>query len=805
MRALYPLTTGAILLCATALHAQTVLIPDPGMRLWYETYHPGVVDVDGYLDTTNPDLASVTSITISNMDWLGITQVSGLEFFPNATRMELLMGWNTCTAFTLDAWPPALASLLVDSCSMAQMPALPGTLTDFSVRAGWNTTLPIPLPPTLTSFTLVEAPALAALPALPTSLRMLSVESAAVLTALGDLPVDLEVLDVLSAPALQGIPVLPPTLEHLNLATCASLTSLDAIPATVTFLGLGHLPALDVLPACPPGVRTLGASAWMVDVWGAFPDSLRDLFVTHDWMYAYNNGDPYPGFCLPLLPIFTQGVFLNTYPIVPTVEMCLPNQPPLLMPWNATVRVGMEGNEDIVMGLELCVQPDADCLGQSSMLEGLRFTDTDGNGLLDAGEQPAPYGLVAVEPGGILAASNDMGEFALFPPPGNYTVTAFPLPYHSVTTPLQAASVAPGTVDSLDAIGTQPQPGMHDVVVWVHCNPAKPGFDNQCWCALANIGTEVGSGSVQFDVDADQSWVESSIAPTTLNGNTAIWTVPLIPPATAVVAAITLHTDAGVVLGTPIDHVLTFTGPNADLTPLNNTSLWSADVVGSFDPNDKQVAPTNLTTEQVLAGDKLTYTVRFQNTGTYPAERVVIIDTLSNDLQWASIGDVVASHDQSWYIEQGVLHAVFDNINLPDSTTDLAASQGFFRFSMRPNTALTAGQQVLNNAGIYFDFNAPIITSTAVCTVTGPDAIEEVSTALLVLAPTPADDLLFVHGPAAANARYEVVDASGRGWLQGNTPATGIWPLHVSALPGGLYALRIRVDGKVLTGRFVKR
>ena len=97
---------------------------------------------------------------------------------------------------------------------------------------------------------------------------------------------------------------------------------------------------------------------------------------------------------------------------------------------------------------------------------------------------------------------------------------------------------------------------------------------------------------------------------------------------------VTLHTDATVPLGTSVQHTAVIDPVAGDTVPSNNTTLWTDTVVGAYDPNDKLLDLPAATPAEVQADAvTLTYTIRFQNTGTYPAERVVILDTLSDDLQ----------------------------------------------------------------------------------------------------------------------------------------------------------------------------
>jgi len=143
---------------------------------------------------------------------------------------------------------------------------------------------------------------------------------------------------------------------------------------------------------------------------------------------------------------------------------------------------------------------------------------------------------------------------------------------------------------------------------------------------------------------------------------------------------------------TPITHLITASPASGDETPLDNEIAFNDSVVGSYDPNDKLLDPKVLSPAEVAQGETpIEYTIRFQNTGTYLAERVVILDTLSEDLQWESMRFIASSHDHHWYITDGVLHVIHNDIMLPDSNANEAESHGFFKFSMLPMTDLQDG------------------------------------------------------------------------------------------------------------------
>ena len=75
------------------------------------------------------------------------------------------------------------------------------------------------------------------------------------------------------------------------------------------------------------------------------------------------------------------------------------------------------------------------------------------------------------------------------------------------------------------------------------------------------------------------------------------------------------------------------------------TARLTETVVGSYDPNDKLVSDEVLEETQVQGGHTLTYTVRFQNTGSAEAIHVRIEDELDETrLDLSTLSMVAASH-----------------------------------------------------------------------------------------------------------------------------------------------------------------
>jgi hypothetical protein len=144
----------------------------------------------------------------------------------------------------------------------------------------------------------------------------------------------------------------------------------------------------------------------------------------------------------------------------------------------------------------------------------------------------------------------------------------------------------------------------------------------------------------------------------------------------------------------------------------------------------------------------------------------------------------------------------FPNILLPDSTTNALRSVGFVRFRITPRTTLALGDAIQNRAGIYFDFNAPVITNTAVTVVQNPTSLASLAPANtypLLVWPNPAAGALNVRAASpGASARFTLVDGLGRTVRDVRLPVgRGNVVTHtfdVSGVAPGLYFMRASSD-----------
>ncbi|MEN0006720.1 MAG: T9SS type A sorting domain-containing protein, partial [Bacteroidota bacterium] len=178
--------------------------------------------------------------------------------------------------------------------------------------------------------------------------------------------------------------------------------------------------------------------------------------------------------------------------------------------------------------------------------------------------------------------------------------------------------------------------------------------------------------------------------------------------------------------------------------------------IGAFDPNDKLAYPKGYGDQNYIeANELIEYKIRFQNTGTDTAFNVVLEDQLSEWLDPSTIKLGASSHPYRMEIdENATMRFYFDNILLPDSTTNEPASHGFVQFQIEQQLDNPLGTVIENFADIFFDFNEPIRTNTVfhtigeafvlVNTIEGP-AVETLS-------------LKWLPNPAREEVRFEFED-----------------------------------------------
>jgi len=305
----------------------------------------------------------------------------------------------------------------------------------------------------------------------------------------------------------------------------------------------------------------------------------------------------------------------------------------------------------------------------------------------------------------------------------------------------------------------------------IEYGPPRPGFPNYYQVHVKNKSFEPASGQVIVDFidnDASNSIVELTSNVGMVNGKTLTFDSGDLDffESTSVFAEIELAPNA--LLGSklmPRARIIPDAGV-IDEFPANNEDILDQTVVGSYDPNDKNVNRTGLTAQELNDGVELEYTIRFQNTGTYPATFVILRDTLQPELDIKTFRMIAASHDYDLSFPGGnQLKWLFSAINLPDSTSNEPESHGFVKFSIKTLLGLDVFDIVSNNAAIYFDFNLPVITNTITSQyVVSTVEISKKKALDIVVFPNPVRESISYKFtlPKSADVQYSIQDVSGK-------------------------------------------
>jgi hypothetical protein len=435
---------------------------------------------------------------------------------------------------------------------------------------------------------------------------------------------------------------------------------------------------------------------------------------------------------------------------------------------------------------------------QISTATGLVFGDENQNGVQEANEVSLAGVKVHATLSDNLTTTDSNGFYQLyFDLPADTLKAILPIAYGTVQ---PSARYAQGIATSQD-FGLWFQPDATDVSVFVtNTSAIRPGFDNQFVISVSNKGTDTSGFTLGLKLPPGIAFIAADSVPVAVLGDSIVWEIDALPFFGSINITVSVSIGTSLQLGQTVAVTSTATPSDTDLAPDDNTFTLTSIVVGSYDPNDKQVWPEFfITPTQIAEGQSLQYIIRFQNTGTYQAERVRIADTLDMRLDLASLQVIGASHPFTWRVTGGrVLEILFDHIILPDSNNNEAGSHGFFTFSIKGKPDLQLGETLHNRAYIYFDYNVPIITNTVVTEVSIPSGNNNLTNENLLqlkISPNPAQTHCSIELPDSGGT-LAIFNAYGQlqQWIS-NCPAQQVG-LETQNLSAGLYFLHWQKGGK---------
>lgn len=464
-----------------------------------------------------------------------------------------------------------------------------------------------------------------------------------------------------------------------------------------------------------------------------------------------------------------------------------------------------------------------------STVSGERFADNNGNCVYDAGDDALYFPLSDIVVNSTFAAPGSGVNF--FTSGSTYgalytsmvqkswmtTCTVSVPSYYYFVYSVGTCAAGPYVFTSLPATGAD-FPFNCTSNVDVQCGACSPGSVRLHTPFLlhpyvSNTGCSPAAGQMKLIKDPHVVYDSalSSHPADAVSGDTLIWNYSGLTNIVAsgywnsFMAGVHLTPDATVVVGDTLCFRIFTNVPAADINASNNDLSFCFPVVYSYDPNMKEVLPKGTGPEGFISGDQdtLQYTIHFQNTGSAPAIDVKIIDTLDSNIDPASLKILGSTHNMApKWLSSNVVQFTYANINLPDSLSNEPASHGAVRFSVKLKAGLPIGTKIRNTGYIYFDLNPPVITNTALNTLSRPTFVSSVTSDIsLKIYPNPATDQITVEN--LDRGEISIMNISGAVMLR-HTVTSSRSVIDISRLPAGVYILKSMNASVSDTRKFIK-
>ena len=346
------------------------------------------------------------------------------------------------------------------------------------------------------------------------------------------------------------------------------------------------------------------------------------------------------------------------------------------------------------------------------LVEGKVFYDKNNNCIKDNDEVGIANIKVKFNNNQYTVTSQD-GAFKTYLSNGNYSVKAIESGYWVNSCSLQTLKVAGNSTNNVNIPMSSIVSGV-DLSIDMALSVMRRGFQNKLNIHIENKGTETSYGVPVSLILGDGMELTNSVPFYHNNtGQNYTWILDSLSAG----GSKTIELTDSVLLVKQIGDSLNFLVKienSDDIDYLNNSKVETVEVVGAIDPNDILVSPRGIGKEGLVkSSELLTYTIRFQNVGTYLASNVTIMDQIPEHLDYNRITNVKSSHDFGFSVDaNGLFKAFFRDINLPDSISDKFGSNGFISFQIPINESVQEGDVIDNSALIQFDYEELVKTNT---------------------------------------------------------------------------------------------
>ncbi len=445
-------------------------------------------------------------------------------------------------------------------------------------------------------------------------------------------------------------------------------------------------------------------------------------------------------------------------------------------------------------------------------VKGRVYEDKDSNCKYTTNEKPLKGRIVEALPGPYYCSTDDSGRYSFDLPFASYQISLVQKNYWNANKCDTVFKLNIKDTLQLDTLnfGQWQQP-LNDVAVSITGNTgyrARWGFDECYHLSVSNIGYQQKSTKLSLTFPNGLTNFSANPSPSSQTGNTAEWQLNSINSGETKEISFCLTVDTGnFQVAEKMIFTASITAPADDVSNKNNVDTLRQKVVSSLDPNDKQVYPFTSDSITILAPGitELEYTIHFENLGNDTAYKIVVLDTISVNLDVKQIEQTGISHAGKLDVLQChpdfgrcVLRWTFNNIKLPHKPLgegpDFTQNRGHVSYKITMVKGLLLGTSIFNHADIYFDFNQPVTTNTVWVKVDTPTItngiLQLVDGTEFSVFPNPFNDVLQIGFNTAGRHTITICDVTGRECMSHTVQGSGVTMLPVTELLPGIYFLK---------------
>jgi len=450
--------------------------------------------------------------------------------------------------------------------------------------------------------------------------------------------------------------------------------------------------------------------------------------------------------------------------------------------------------------------------GVNYTFQGKSKIDNDNNGC-DAADAGASYLKFSILNGGEVESftADSKGEFSLKVPIGSYEIVPVieNANYFTISPASVSINFPTQTSPLIQDFCIVPNGSHNDLEITViPLDAARPGFDSNYKLVYKNKGNAIQEGAVSLNFDDSiLDFVSSNSAVSSQTSGKLVWDFSNLKPFESREINLVLNVNSpvetpAVNIGDILRYKVVISSDDPDETLDDNIFELKQTVLGSYDPNDKTCLEGNVVKPQLI-GEYVHYLIRFENTGTYNAENVVVKDVIdTSKFDVSTLVPTSASHSYTTKISDGnKVEFIFKKIDLP---FDDANNDGYIAFKIKTLPTLVVGDSFENEANIYFDYNFPILTNKETSTFKTLGTQDFEFSSYFSVYPNPSQNVLNVLSKDSVKMQtITVYNLLGQVVL--TIPnAQDISKIDISKFQSGNYILQVKTDVGNSAIKFIK-